>query len=184
MTYGKRRKDAAKQIGIPVSILDQLVAALRPPPTPTADDIAEKFGWAVEPWDEPVDLATLLSDLARFFARHVVLPKGAATAMALWIVHAWMHESAEISPLLTFTSPDMRCGKSTALTAVMALLPRALPASNISPAAIFRSIEAWQPSLAIDEADSFMGESEEEGCRQFRPWPRHRFRHPGCGDRW
>ena len=34
-------------------------------------------------------------------------------------------------------------------------------ASNITPAALFRVIDAWGPSLMIDEADSFMRENEE-----------------------
>lgn len=36
-----------------------------------------------------------------------------------------------------------------------------MPASNITPAALFRCIDAWQPTLLIDEADSFMRENEE-----------------------
>jgi len=38
---------------------------------------------------------------------------------------------------------------------------RPLAASNISPAALFRSIDTWQPTLLIDEVDTFMRENNE-----------------------
>ena len=38
----------------------------------------------------------------------------------------------------------------------MSLVRRALPAANITPAAIFRAIEFWKPTLLIDEADTFL----------------------------
>jgi putative DNA primase/helicase len=38
---------------------------------------------------------------------------------------------------------------------------RPLPLSNITPAALYRSIEAWQPTLLIDEADTFLQKREE-----------------------
>ncbi|MDP2834660.1 MAG: DUF3631 domain-containing protein [Pseudomonadota bacterium] len=38
---------------------------------------------------------------------------------------------------------------------------RPVTASNISPAALFRSIDAWKPTLLVDEADAFMRDNEE-----------------------
>ena len=35
-------------------------------------------------------------------------------------------------------------------------------AANITAAAIFRTIDAWSPTLLIDEADSFLGETGDE----------------------
>src|ERR671925_269707 len=55
----------------------------------------------------------------------------------------WHVEPAkfEVSPLLTFSSPEMRCGKTTAMRIVMGLSPRPLPASNITAPALFRAVE-------------------------------------------
>jgi hypothetical protein len=40
--------------------------------------------------------------------------------------------------------------------------PREKPrAPNISPAALFRSVESWTPTLLLNEADSFLCENEE-----------------------
>jgi putative DNA primase/helicase len=41
------------------------------------------------------------------------------------------------------------------------LVHKALSASNITAAALFRSIEKWMPTLLIDEADTFLKEKEE-----------------------
>jgi putative DNA primase/helicase len=160
LEYDRRRQAEAERLGIRVSTLDAEVEKRRPPSPPDAGAV-DKFGWTVEPFGVAVDTADLLAELTAFITHHVILPKDADIAVALWLLHAWTHDSAEISPLLTFVSPEMRCGKTTALRIVLALSPRPLPASNITAAAVFRSIEAWTPTLVVDEADTFMGESEE-----------------------
>ena len=115
----------------------------------------------VEPWPDPVDGAELLASIARCFAAYVVLPGGAATTLALWVVFAHAHGAFEVSPLLAITSPEKRCGKTTVLIILGRLVPRSLPASNVTPAVLFRAVDKWNPTLVIDEADSFLQEREE-----------------------
>ena len=69
---------------------------------------------------------------------------------------AHTHDVHQTSPRLAFLSPVPECGKTTALSVLRGLVPRALPTSNITPAVIFRVIEQRQPTLLIDEADTFM----------------------------
>ena len=114
-----------------------------------------------ELWPESVDGAVLLAALAQTFTRFAVLAEGAATAFALWTVFAHAHDAADVSPLLALVSPEKRCGKTTALTVLSRLVPRPLAASNITPAALFRAVEKWRPTLLVDEADSFLREREE-----------------------
>jgi putative DNA primase/helicase len=85
----------------------------------------------------------------------------AAAALALWTLHAWALDAAHVSPFLMFTSPEMRCGKSTALAVLYRIGPRTALASNISPAAIFRYVEDSHPTLLIDEAETFVTGNEE-----------------------
>ena len=59
------------------------------------------------------------------------------------------------------TAPEKNCGKSTLLGVLQRLVDTPLPTSNISPAALFRCVEAWQPTLLIDEADTFAKDNEE-----------------------
>jgi putative DNA primase/helicase len=114
-----------------------------------------------EPWPEPVDGSALLGELAATLTRFVALPRFADVAAALWTVHAHALEAAGASPLLALTSPEKRCGKTTTLSLLARLVPRALLSSNISPAALFRIVERYSPTLLVDEADSFLREKEE-----------------------
>jgi putative DNA primase/helicase len=59
------------------------------------------------------------------------------------------------------TSPVKRCGKTTLLNLLSALVPRPLSTSNITASALFRTVEKYSPSLLIDEADSFLTDNEE-----------------------
>ena len=158
LDYAKRRKGAAEAIGIGVGELDAIVAKARGESSVRSRVPAR---WAIERSDETVDTAELLSTLRDTFAQHVILPEHGAAAMALWILHAWAIDAAHVSPFLAFSSPEMRCGKSTALALLYRTGPRTAFASNISPAAVFRYVEANQPTLIIDEADSFVHGSEE-----------------------
>jgi putative DNA primase/helicase len=70
-------------------------------------------------------------------------------------------EASDIAPFLAILSPEKRCGKTVLLDVVSRLVRRPLSASNITPAAIFRSVEKYGPTLLIDEADSFLQGNEE-----------------------
>jgi putative DNA primase/helicase len=158
IAYDRQREAAAKQLGIRPATLDEQVKPRRvqahsPPEQPAH--------WRVEPWPEAVHGAALLDELAAVFARHVVLPKHGATALALWDLHTWCLEATDTSPFLILKSPERRCGKTTVLTLLHFLAPRSELACNISPAAVFRYIEAVHPTLLVDEADSFVRGSEE-----------------------
>jgi Protein of unknown function (DUF3631) len=158
LAYAKRRKGAAEEIGIGVGEFDAIVAKARGEAS-VASRLPSR--WEIERWDETVDTAELLSTLRDTFAQHVVLPEHGAAAMALWTLHAWALDTADVSPFLVFSAPEMRCGKSTALALLYRTCPRTAFASNISSAAVFRYIESNRPTLIIDEADSFMHGSEE-----------------------
>jgi putative DNA primase/helicase len=113
------------------------------------------------PWPEPVDGAGLLTALAETFTRYVVLPQGGADLLALWVVHTYALDGAQVTPILAILSPQKRCGKTTLLGVLTALVHKPLPGANITPAATFRSIEAFTPTLLVDEADSFIRDNEE-----------------------
>ena len=98
----------------------------------------------------------LLSDLRSVLNCYVVLPEMAAEALALWIVHTYAFTLRPVTTYIGVVSPEKRCGKTTLLELLGLLANRALTASNISPSALFRVIERTQPTLLIDEADTFL----------------------------
>jgi putative DNA primase/helicase len=115
----------------------------------------------IEPWPEAVDGGQLLTALTELFEAYLVLPPGAAKALALWTVHAYTYDTSDITPRLGAVSATMRSGKTRVLETLSLLVPRMLLSSNSSPAAIFRAIELWNPTLLIDEADTTLPGNEE-----------------------
>ena len=115
----------------------------------------------IVPAQKAVDGAQLLDEISGLLQRHLVLPPHAADTIALWVLFAHCHNCWQISPRLAFLSPEKRCGKSTALAILQSLVPRPLTAANITPAAVFRSVEKFRPTLVIDEADTFLAGRDE-----------------------
>jgi len=109
----------------------------------------------------PQNGVILLNDIARQVRRFLVADSTSIDAIALWIVFAHIAGKASICPILCFNSATKACGKSTALDIVSRLVPRLIPTSNISPAALYRAIEAYTPTLVIDEADSIFRNNDD-----------------------
>lgn len=109
----------------------------------------------------PQNGVMLLDDISRQVRRFLVADQTSIDAIALWIVFAHIAQKAFICPNLCFNSATKACGKSTALDIVSRLVPKAIPTSNITPAALFRAIEAFTPTLVIDEADSMFRNNDD-----------------------
>lgn len=164
--YDRERKTAAERLGIRSATLDEQVESARKERQPAADHAVARKNEPdllreVKPWPEPVDAGTLCGAIARDLARFVSLPSGAATAITLWCLYAHACDAAEHGPVLAIQSAEKRCGKTTLLSIVLRLVPTPLPAANISPAALFRAVEKYRPTLLIDEADSFLRDNED-----------------------
>ena len=106
-------------------------------------NISKKYVWqySPDPWTEYVNGQVLLDEMRKCFARYLVLPEHGASTLALWALHTYSFDLGNTSAYLALLSPEKRCGKTTALSAVSAFAHRALPASNITGAAVFRVIE-------------------------------------------
>ena len=162
MLYERERDKAAKELGVRVPVLDLEVDKRRPKDT-SEDDVS---GSSVlfdeyEPWPEVVDGAALLDRLSATVSRYAIMPKGAAEAVALWVLFAHTHDCHTMSPILAILAPDSECGKTTLLNLTSWLVPRALPSSGASPATVYRVIEGYQPTLLTDELDSLPRETAE-----------------------
>jgi len=176
--YDRVRESEAKQLAIRTSTLDAEVAQYRPDtPDATASGSLVEFD-DPEPWPGPVDGAQVLDAVAATFANYVVLPPGAADALALWTAHAHCFEAFINSPRLNLFSPEKGCGKTTLLDVVCSLTPRALRTESITPAVLFRLVELHKPILALDEVDTYLADNDElrgllnaghkRGARAFR----------------
>jgi len=148
----------ARKVTGPAAVIDAALGTATAPPEPDSGGALDLA--TPEPWPVAVAGGRLLHDLSAVIRRHVVLTAEQSDAVALWTIFAHAIDGARISPKLAITSPTPRCGKSTLLAVLAALVPRPLVASNISPAAVFRCIEAAHPTLLVDEADSFLRDNE------------------------
>ena len=157
LQYDRERKKAAEAMGVRPATLDKMVQAAKKEKEAatglTFDDI--------EPWPDSVNGADLLSEVAATVRRFIICQPETAHAVALWAAMTWFMDVVQVAPLAVITAPEKRCGKSQLLFLLGRLVYRPLTASNISTAALFRTIDAWRPTMLVDEADSFMKENED-----------------------
>lgn len=165
LAYYRLRKASADALGITSGDLDKLVTKERKWLAAEAEGATEGGSFVlfdeIEPWPDTVDGAALLDDMTHTIQRFTVLSVEQARACALWAAFTWFIDGANVAPLLNVTSPEPRCGKSTLGELIKKMVARPLYASNISPAALFRAVEKWKPTLLIDETDAFLNEKEE-----------------------
>lgn len=153
--YDRARKQEAEKFGISVSALDKSVNAAK------RNEIDNSGFPNVEPWEHPVIPTELLNDLTLTIRRFIICNDEVADAAALWISMTWFMDVVQIAPLAVITAPEKRCEKTQLLTILGKLSYRPLSASSISSASLYRCIEAWSPTLLLDETDAFMKENEE-----------------------
>lgn len=97
----------------------------------------------------------MLDEISNTVLRFIVCEKEVADAAALWAAMTWVIDVIQVAPLAVITAPEKRCGKKSVVDVAEKLSCKPLSASNISPAALFRCIESWQPTLLLDETDTF-----------------------------
>jgi putative DNA primase/helicase len=151
----KAKKELAKHLGLTGKELDKVLNE--------KDTSAQPEHWDVKPWAEPVLTEWLLDRLSDFYTARAILPEHAAEAMALWCLHAWVHEAASASAFLQFVSPVPECGKTTAMEAMQWTVPRGIMATNISPSVFYRFIDRDHPTLIIDEVETYAKREDVRG---------------------
>lgn len=157
MEYDRIRKEEAKALGVQVKTLDDLVKVAR-----IGNDEAKKSPFTeIELHPDPVDPTALFDEVSDIIRRFIVLDSEQADAAALWVVHTHLTDVAEVSPIAIINAPEKACAKTLFQTLLGRMAYRPLPASNASLSALFRAVEAWKPTLLVDEADTFFRDNPE-----------------------
>jgi hypothetical protein len=159
--YGQVRKQEAEKLNIPVGFLDDAIKISRQLNSSNADNKSE-LETGVKPWDCKVDGSAIADEIKALIKKHAILSEHQITVLTLWVFGTYCIDAFGIFPKLLITSPDKRCGKTTTLSVLRSVVNRALAASNVTPSAIFRSIELWKPTLLIDEGDTFINNDNED----------------------
>lgn len=157
IAYDRVRITMAKALDIRPATLDKIVKGAQKAFTGDNETPFE----IVEPWHEAISPVAILDEIAATIKRFIVCQPETITAVTLWITMTWFIDVIHVAPLAVITAPEKRCGKSQLLFLLSRLVNRPLAASNVTSAALFRSIDLWQPTLLIDEADTFLRENEE-----------------------
>ena len=150
LQYAQQLAREAKKYRTPVKLLEKAVEAVR------TEQEAEKLlepHWEVKPAEDPVDVAQLFAGIEAQILQHVVMPRDLAFVVALWVGQSWIHQHGTYSPILGVTSAERDSGKSTLMGVIAFLVRRSLLSVGVSAAALYRSIEKWNPTFVVDEAD-------------------------------
>ncbi|WP_329488541.1 DUF3631 domain-containing protein [Kitasatospora sp. NBC_01246] len=108
----------------------------------------------------PEEGATVLDAVEAFHRRFNVFPSEAAyTAVVLWDAHTHLLDVFESTPRIAFLSPEPGSGKTRALEIIDTLTPRSMFTTDVSPAALFRSVcdPDARPTVLFDEVDTTFG---------------------------
>jgi hypothetical protein len=161
LEYARKRKEAQEDLHVSARDIDNEVKARREAAA------APLYGhWIVEPWPEPVDGDSLLRDIIKRIKGHVVLSDNSALVIGLWLMMSWVHDAiATHSPILNITSAEPASGKTTTVNVCSFLMPKCITSVETTEAALFRSIQRWQPSFCFDEFDSVMRNDNKESLR-------------------
>jgi hypothetical protein len=113
------------------------------------------------PWEDPVPGPQVLDEVRETMTAYTYMGDHESVATTLWAANTYLYDAFGVCPLLEAASPTKRCGKTSLVIVVSKLSRHSLLASNCSASSLFRSVEAWHPTLLIDEADTFAAMSEE-----------------------
>ena len=97
-----------------------------------------------------------IDDIVDLLKRHCVMTPEEIDAIALWITASYLINSFRVFPKLALISPEKRCGKSTTMEVIESVAKDSVLLSSISSAGIYRVTQQGQPTLLIDEADTFV----------------------------
>lgn len=158
LDYEQARDRAAKALNIRAKVLDDEVKKARKAESERTADYG--LFETVQPSFEPVSGDALLSRIETLSIKHVICEQHTRTSVSLWIALTWLTDHVDCLPIANITAPEKNCGKSTLLAFIGKLAYKPLTTSNTTSSALFRIVEEWQPTLLIDEADSFADDDE------------------------
>jgi hypothetical protein len=102
--------------------------------------------------------APILDDLETLLARYVAFPSPEARiAVVLWVAHCHTLDAFDSTPRLAALSPEKGSGKTRLLEVLGLVVPEPMHTVNVSAAALYRVVAEKQPTLLLDEADTYLG---------------------------
>jgi hypothetical protein len=114
-------------------------------------------------------LGELLDALVEFLTTYIVFPDALqAKVVALWVTHTYVLDAFELTPYLSISSAEKRCGKSHLLKLIARLVQRPWLVAAPSAATVFRMIDERRPTMCLDEVDTIFKAKGSEGAEALR----------------
>jgi putative DNA primase/helicase len=159
LDYEQQRLRFKRRTGYRLETIDALVDEARaklPPPPDVSDDRPTAL--------EPVVGTELVADLIADLTTYIKIDPEYAAAAAFWVIHTYLLHNGDhlrITPRLAVTAPEKQCGKTTFIDWLGTVVQRPKRSDNITAAAVYHVVELRQPTLLIDEADTYLGTNNE-----------------------
>lgn len=157
--YETQRKEEAKRLGMRPAALDKEIYRRRKLLLDENPD--DDLGIvSTVPWTDAVDGEELLDSIVSTLKRFIIFPhEKDVVQCALWVCGTHCYEEFDIFPRMNITAISSGCGKTSLLRIMDNLSNRTLASDDLSPAYLFRAIEAGSPlTIVVDELDSFLKE--------------------------
>jgi len=159
--YDRARRSEAKRLHLRLATLDAEVGRCRSQINDDAQANAVTFP-TIEPWPTPVlGAPELFHQVAARYTNYIILPPGAADAMALFTGHCHAFTAFYQTPRLNLYSPRRGCGKTTTMDVLATMVPRPFRTENMRAAVLFRVVDQKQPTLLLDEVDTYLHQADE-----------------------
>ena len=101
----------------------------------------------------------LFNELRAFFVEHLdVANELLFDVYATFVMASWRPEDFTVIPYQFFIGP-LASGKTRALECFHKLCYRSIMAASMSAASLFRSVEAWHPTILLDETEIYHREN-------------------------
>lgn len=159
LEYDRVRDAEAKSLGVRASTLDKLLKDAKGEREPKADSTV--LFDDIEPWHEPVNPSQLLTDITSTIKCFIAIDCHQAQIAALWVSASWFIDVVHTAPFALINAPEKACGKTQLLTVLSKLANKPLQSANMSASTLYRVVEAHQPTLFIDEVETFLRDNEE-----------------------
>jgi len=112
---------------------------------------------------------SIVKEIQDYISRYVQVGEDELLAISLWVLHTWTFSESlpnpYTTPYLYIYSAERRSGKTRLLEVVETIVRNPLRAVDVTSAVLFRSIEAFSPTLLLDEVDALWSGAKNEELR-------------------
>ena len=144
-------RQMAKEVGVPAK---DLLTAISPPEAERGTDRELNLVDETRPWDGPVKGEELIEDIYKLLGEFMWMASAARMTIAFWLLASYAFKAFRKFPYLRIKSPDKNCGKSTLVDGLNQLVFNPILATDVTPAAMYRMTEDFQPTILFDEFDN------------------------------